>query len=82
MRVSSAKVVFTDSERLPIVLEATAAVGISKQSIYMIDVESTTLKTNGSGTISQLLTDVQPRWDEIDDVKVLTDRLVKQNLNR
>lgn len=69
LRLSDAKLVFTDAGRLPLVKRAAQEVGLSADSVYLLE---------GKGeapSIDDLLEHGELQWESLDRLEDLTQRL-------
>jgi hypothetical protein len=64
LRVSSAKVIFTDKDRVDKVLGAADAEGICHSSIFVIDDDHSSTSQNDCRSITELLQDEELHWQK------------------
>ena len=72
LRLSAAKLVITDAERLPLVKKATQEVGLPRESIYLLE---------GDGevpSIADLSKFGELQWDRLDRLEDVARRLAHQ----
>ncbi|MCQ8780337.1 hypothetical protein NQU49_27445, partial [Escherichia coli] len=68
LKVSSAKFIVTDRERLPVIVEAANAVSIPKESIFLVDADTIPSSIKGCQSLSVLLAHGERQWERIDDL--------------
>jgi acyl-CoA synthetase (AMP-forming)/AMP-acid ligase II len=79
LNVSSAKVIFTDRERLPVILQAAKAAQTPPKKIFLIDGEHAYPPNWDFPLLSKLLNYGELQWERINDLATVAQRFDTQH---
>ncbi|KAF2815566.1 acetyl-CoA synthetase-like protein [Mytilinidion resinicola] len=81
LNICSAKVIFTDRERLPAVLEAAKAARTPCEKIFLIDGGEVSSSRAGVPVLSELLNHGELQWERVNDLETVSQRTAVLNFS-
>lgn len=81
LKVSGARCIFTDNERLPTVLKAAKQLKIGAESIYLINNGTKAAAEAGVRNLEELLDYGELQWERINDLSVVSERFVSSMIS-